>query len=105
MLQSTMTVDPAQESKGGSPFQIQIASTGQILTVAADRSALDVMREHGIAVPASCELGVCGTCITRILTGVPDHRDFILNEQERVAGDQFTPCCSRAKSSLLVLDL
>jgi len=99
------TVDPAPEAEAGSTFQIQIASTGQLLTVTPDRSALEVMRDHGVPVPASCELGVCGTCITRILAGVPDHRDFILNAKERAAGDQFTPCCSRAKSPLLVLDL
>ena len=99
------TVDSAKEAKDASAFQIQIASTGQILSVASDRSALEVMREHGVSVPASCELGVCGTCITRILAGVPDHHDFILNAKERAAGDQFTPCCSRAKSPLLVLDL
>jgi vanillate O-demethylase ferredoxin subunit len=99
------SVDSTKEREEGSPFQIQIASTGQILNVPRDRSALEVMREHGIPVPASCELGVCGTCITRILDGIPDHRDLILNEKERIAGDQFTPCCSRAKSPLLVLDL
>lgn len=99
------TVDPQEQPEDGSTFKIQIASTGEILTVASDRSALDVMREHGVPVPASCELGICGTCITKILDGVPDHRDFILSEKEKDAGDQFTPCCSRSKSPVLVLDL
>jgi len=48
---------------------------------------------------------VCGTCLTRVLDGVPDHRDLYLTDAERAANDQFTPCCSRARTPLLVLDL
>jgi vanillate O-demethylase ferredoxin subunit len=48
---------------------------------------------------------VCGTCLTRVLEGVPEHRDMYLTEDEQAANDQFTPCCSRAKTALLVLDL
>jgi vanillate O-demethylase ferredoxin subunit len=54
---------------------------------------------------ASCEQGVCGTCLTRVLEGTPDHRDLYLTPEEQAANDQFTPCCSRAKSARLVLDL
>ena len=53
----------------------------------------------------SCEQGICGTCLTRVLEGVPDHRDLFLTENEQALNDQFTPCCSRSKSPLLVLDL
>jgi vanillate O-demethylase ferredoxin subunit len=48
---------------------------------------------------------VCGTCLTRVLAGVPDHRDVYLTPEEQAANDQFTPCCSRAKTPRLVLDL
>jgi vanillate O-demethylase ferredoxin subunit len=56
-------------------------------------------------VQTSCEQGVCGTCITRVLEGVPDHKDLYFTPDEQAANDQFTPCCSRAKSKRLVLDL
>ncbi|MBC7680886.1 MAG: 2Fe-2S iron-sulfur cluster binding domain-containing protein, partial [Ferruginibacter sp.] len=59
----------------------------------------------GVDIPLSCEQGVCGTCLTRVLEGEPDHKDFYLTPQEQAANDQFTPCCSRSKSALLVLDL
>ena len=52
-----------------------------------------------------CEQGVCGTCLTRVLEGQPDHKDMYLTPEEQQANDQFTPCCSRSKSALLVLDL
>ena len=59
----------------------------------------------GVHLPASCESGVCGTCLTGVLAGEPDHRDVYLTTQERAVGDVIMPCCSRAASPLLVLDI
>ncbi len=86
-------------------FEIEIKSTGQILEVPADRTALQILEEAGFTIPVSCEEGVCGTCLTRVFSGTPDHRDRFLTDEERASNDQFTPCCSRAKSGRLVLDL
>ncbi|HEY8907339.1 MAG TPA: 2Fe-2S iron-sulfur cluster binding domain-containing protein, partial [Rhodoferax sp.] len=69
--------------------------------VAAGQSVVQSLREHGIEIMTSCEQGVCGTCITRVL----DHRDMYFTEEERALNDQFTPCCSRSRSASLVLDL
>jgi ferredoxin len=68
-------------------------------------AVLDVLLANGIEIPMSCEQGVCGTCVTGVLHGVPDHRDMFMTDEEHARNDQFTPCCSRAKSDLLVLDL
>jgi vanillate O-demethylase ferredoxin subunit len=68
-------------------------------------TVLQVLGDAGVFVPASCEQGVCGTCLTRVLEGVPDHRDLYLTEVEQAANDQFAPCCSRSKSATLLLDL
>ena len=86
-------------------FQVQIGHGGAIHTVPANRNVIEVLSEHGIEIPVSCEQGVCGTCVTRLLQGQPDHRDSYLTDQERSANDRFTPCCSRSRSPLLVLDL
>lgn len=86
-------------------FEVQIASTGQVFDVPGDRSATEVLAVHGHQIPVSCEQGVCGTCLTRVLAGEPDHRDMYLSDAERARNDQFTPCCSRAKGTRLVLDL
>ncbi|MBT2297404.1 PDR/VanB family oxidoreductase [Pseudomonas fluorescens] len=93
---------PANESGG---FEVQLASTGQCLQVPADRSVAQVLLEAGIEIPLSCEQGICGTCLTRVLEGEPEHLDMFLTDAERARNDQFTPCCSRAKSARLVLDL
>ena len=86
-------------------FEIRVASTGLRCQVPAGRTVIEVLAAHGVEVPTSCEAGVCGTCLTRVLEGTPDHRDSFLTDAERAANDQFTPCCSRALSPLLVLDL
>ncbi|MCI1005975.1 PDR/VanB family oxidoreductase [Herbaspirillum sp. C7C8] len=95
---------PVQADGNGS-FEVRLASSGQVYRIPEDRTVIQVLCEHGVDVPVSCEQGICGTCLTRVLEGEPDHRDQYLTDEERAANDQFTPCCSRARSPLLVLDL
>ena len=86
-------------------FEVQIKSDGRVIAVGADQSVVEALAAAGIDVPTSCEQGVCGTCITRVLEGEPDHKDMYFTPDEHAQNDQFTPCCSRAKSRRLVLDL
>ena len=95
----------ANESAERRSFTVKIASTGQLIVVSAGESVVEALRRCGVRLNVSCEQGVCGTCLTRIIEGVPDHRDVYLTDEEHAANDQFTPCCSRAKSALLILDL
>ncbi|SDH53683.1 vanillate O-demethylase ferredoxin subunit [Pseudomonas benzenivorans] len=95
---------PVSHEHDGS-FAVQLVSSGQILQIPADKSVAAVLEASGIVIPLSCEQGICGTCLTRVLAGEPEHRDLFLTEAEQAQNDQFTPCCSRAKSPLLVLDL
>jgi vanillate monooxygenase ferredoxin subunit len=93
------------DTRDDGSFEVQIASTGAVIRVAADQSVVAALATAGIDVPTSCEQGVCGTCLTRVLEGTPVHRDMYLTPDEQAKGDQFTPCCSRASSARLVLDL
>ncbi|MDM0037223.1 PDR/VanB family oxidoreductase [Variovorax sp. J22P271] len=86
-------------------FEVRVASTGLSCQIPSGKTVIEVLAAHGVEIPTSCEAGVCGTCLTRVLEGKPDHRDSFLTDAERAANDQFTPCCSRALSPLLVLDL
>jgi vanillate monooxygenase ferredoxin subunit len=90
---------------GDSAFQIKIASSGAVIEVSANDTIVDALLWHGIEIETSCEQGICGTCLTRVLEGEPDHRDTYLTPEERAANNQLTVCCSRSKSALLVLDL
>ena len=86
-------------------FEVELASTGTTYVIPADRSVFEVLSEAGIDIPVSCEQGICGTCITRVVSGIPEHRDQFFTAAEQARNDQFTPCCSRARSTRLVLDL
>ncbi len=95
---------PVDHSQDGS-FELEIASSGKVIKVLPSETALEALHAAGIDIPMSCEQGVCGTCLTRVKSGIPDHRDEYLMPEEQAANDQFLPCCSRAKSPRLVLDL
>jgi vanillate O-demethylase ferredoxin subunit len=92
-------------SDSDASFEIKLASSGRIVMVPKDKTVTQALAEAGIDILMSCEQGVCGTCLTRVLDGVPDHRDSYLTPEEQAANDQFLPCCSRAKTPQLVLDL
>ncbi len=87
----------------GIGFEIKIASTGAIFSVPNDKSIVEVLKENDIEVEVSCESGLCGTCVTPYLEGKVDHQDLILTPEQRKT--TFTPCCSRSKSKILVIDL
>lgn len=93
------------DASSDAEFVVRLASTGISYSVPAGKTIVQVLAKHGITIPVSCEQGVCGTCITRILDGQPDHRDMYFSEEEQARNDQFTPCCSRSKSATLTLDL
>jgi vanillate monooxygenase ferredoxin subunit len=94
-----------QTSENNVAFDVKVASTGKIISVAKDKTVLDALAACGVDVQSSCAEGVCGTCLTRVLEGDPEHRDLFLTAKERAKNDTFLPCCSRAKSPMLVLDL
>jgi vanillate O-demethylase ferredoxin subunit len=99
------TASKAAADTASREFDVKVASTGQIIRVAKDVSIAAALFECGIEVSLSCEQGICGTCVTKILEGVPDHRDGYLTDEERARNDRMTICCSRSKSPMLVLDL
>lgn len=87
------------------PFDVKIASTGRIIHIPRDKSVTAVLAACGIDIPTSCSEGVCATCLTHVLEGEIEHNDMVLNAEQRAKNDQFMPCCSRARGTLLVLDL
>ncbi len=90
---------------GDLAFEVMLASSGRVVPVAADKTVAQALADAGVSVMTSCEQGVCGTCLTRVIEGQCDHRDQYLTPEDQAANDQFLPCCSRAKSARLVLDL
>ncbi|WP_406648677.1 PDR/VanB family oxidoreductase [Aliisedimentitalea scapharcae] len=94
-----------QAQSGDQPFEVEISSTGQVFDIPADKTIVDVLEEAGVDVIFDCQRGDCGICQTDVLEGEPDHRDVVLSDAERAAGNVMQICVSRAKSARLVLDL
>ena len=85
-------------------FEVECQRSGITVSVPADRSIYEVVEEAGVDVLGSCMEGVCGTCECDVIEGEPDHRDSVLSEAERAAGDVIMTCVSRSRSERLVLD-
>ena len=88
-----------------SEFELVLQRSGLTLEVPPDKSVLTVIREAGVSVLASCLEGVCGTCETEVIEGDVDHRDSVLNDEERASNEYMMVCVSRCRSPQLVLDL
>jgi ferredoxin-NADP reductase len=93
------------EPAAGESFEVELASSGRVLEVTSGNTILQTLRGAGLQVLTSCEEGTCGTCETGVLAGVPDHRDTVLTQAERDAGDIMMICVSRARTPRLGLDL
>jgi cytochrome P450/ferredoxin-NADP reductase len=96
---------PLTEPVLSEAFEVYLQQSELTLTVPPDTSILSVVEGAGVGVLSSCAEGTCGTCETPVLDGVPDHRDSILNADEREAGDCMMICVSRSSTPRLVLDL
>ena len=96
---------PTAASAADGTFTITLASIGERWPVPGTKPS-PVLQEHGVAVPLSCEMGICGACLTPVREGTVDHRDTVQSEAEKQAAEQHIAlCCSRSLSANLVIDL
>jgi len=86
-------------------FEVVCQRSGRAFEITSDQSILEVLEEEGIPILGSCYEGVCGTCEARVLEGTADHRDSVLTDAERAAGEVMLICVSRSRTERLVLDL
>lgn len=87
------------------PVEVELTQQGVTLTVPADQSIMEAIEDHGIVVQSSCRSGMCGTCETPVLGGIPEHRDDVLTHDERANNDCMMICVSRSRTPRLVLDI
>ncbi|MDB5531100.1 MAG: Vanillate O-demethylase ferredoxin subunit [Devosia sp.] len=92
-------------AKPTTAFDVELKRSGKQFHVEIGESIMQVLERNGIQVSHSCREGVCGTCETRVLAGIPDHKDNVLSTRERDANNVMLICCSGAKSEKLILDL
>ena len=94
----------ASDNSDAEAFEVKLKSSGETFQVPAHRTLFDVLDEAGAFIPCSCLEGVCGTCVTPVVSGEIEHRDVFLSQQEKDSNQLIAVCCSRAKGTL-VLDL
>jgi ferredoxin-NADP reductase len=95
----------AEVNTDGAPFTVLAARSQVSFEVLPGERIADKLIAHGIEVRMSCQSGVCGTCVTRVIDGLPDHRDHVQTAVEKASNRSITVCCSRSKTRRLVLDI
>jgi ferredoxin len=88
-----------------SGFDVCLHRSGRRLTVPLGETILDILLDAGVNVSFSCSEGICGTCETKVIDGIPDHRDSFLTDEEKAENSKIMICCSGSKSPVLTLDL
>ena len=90
---------PQETGAAEESFELVLQRSGLTLQVPPDRSVFDVVREAGVSVLGSCLEGICGTCETEVVDGDVDHRDSILDDEERASNEVMMICVSRCRSA------
>jgi tetrachlorobenzoquinone reductase len=96
---------PKQEAAKTGGFVVELVRSGKEFVIPEGKSILQVLLDAGVDVDYSCELGICGACEQRVISGTPEHRDAILTEEEQASNTKVMICCAGCKSERLVLDL
>jgi tetrachlorobenzoquinone reductase len=86
-------------------FDVCLHRSGRTVTVPPEETILDILLDNGVNVSFSCSDGICGTCETKVIDGIPDHRDSFLSDEEKAENSKIMVCCSRSRSPVLTLDL
>jgi ferredoxin-NADP reductase len=94
----------AEASTAGG-FWVELARSGEEYFIPEGKKILEVLFDAGVDVDYSCELGICGACETRVISGIPDHRDSVLSEEEQASNEKVMICCAGCKTERLVLDM
>ncbi len=97
------TASEAPATAGG--YDLTLKRSGKVIRVASGQRMLAALLAAGVNVSYSCSEGICGTCETRVLAGLPDHRDDYLTDEEKATNTVVMPCCSGSRTPTLTLDL
>jgi ferredoxin-NADP reductase len=90
---------------GKTAFDVLLSGSDKRVRVGADQSVLEALEGEGHDLDFDCREGICGTCETKVVRGVPEHRDDVLTESERAENSVMMICVSRAKGEEIVLEL
>src|SRR5260370_19875082 len=100
-LEPDVREKPAMESA----FEVRLHRSGRTIAIPASETVLERLLEEGVDVVYSCMAGNSGTCESRVVEGIPDHRDSFLVDEWRGSNNWVMICCSSSKTPVLALDL
>ena len=83
-------------------YNVEFVKAKRTLPVPADKFVLKAAREAGIALPASCTSGLCGTCKSKLVSGKVDMKHKGGIRQREIDAGMFLPCCSKPLTDLVV---
>jgi tetrachlorobenzoquinone reductase len=86
-------------------FWVELARSGEEYYIPPGKKVLEVLFDAGVDVDYSCELGICGACETKVISGIPVHHDSVLSEEEQASNEKVMICCCGCKTERLVLDM
>mgnify|MGYP002032511361 FL=1 len=86
-------------------FKVKLARSNKTIFVEQDSSILFALLDAGVDLPFSCGSGLCGSCEVGVISGVPEHKDFVLTEEDRASNKTMMICCSGALTEEIELDI
>ncbi len=89
----------------GENYELVLARTGHTLRMKPEANILETVLALGIEVENDCRDGICGSCVTPIVSWTVDHQDLVLTRKEQTAMDKMMICCSKPTCDRLELDL
>lgn len=95
----------ADVDKAGDSFELVASRSGRSFVIPGDKTIAEVLLAAGVDVSVACEQGICGTCLSDVLEGIPDHRDLVQSDEEKGENARIALCCSRSLSARIVVDV
>ena len=77
-------------------FTVRLERSNVDVGVLPGQTIIDACAEVGVTIPASCFEGTCGSCLSTVLDGIPDHRDSFLSPKERKGNCLMAACVSKS---------
>ena len=96
-------VDPAAlPAVGQGEHTMSFVRTGLNVCVGEDETVLQAARKAGVKIPANCQEGMCGSCKVVKLDGDVEMNHLGGIRAREIDAGKFLPCCSTAKTDLVI---
>jgi ferredoxin len=93
---------PLIEVAKSETFKVEFSKQGRTIDVGADQTVLSSAKKAGVKMPSSCSSGLCGTCKSKLASGMVDMKHSGGIRQREIDSGFFLPCCSKPLSDLVI---